>query len=333
MRKILVSILVPICNVEKFLDKCLNSLINQTLKEIEIICINDGSKDRSLEIIKKYAELDKRIVIIDKPNSGYGDSMNKGLAIAKGEYIGIIESDDFADKNMFSDLVALAEKYNADIVKSNFNFYWENPEKCIYCNNLCTENISDDITKNKNRIFAGMPAIWSAIYKKSWLNKNNIDFLSTPGASYQDTSFNFLAIAFADKVIVTPSAYLNYRQDNANSSVKNASWEKVIALHKEWDRVKKYIENTDLKQYISWYNTLKFNGYIWNYCRISSVDRAKYFKILRSEFKNLSCENMKIGYISKFCKYGGLFAIKYNMKFLLDFLVYLKKYKELIFKS
>jgi glycosyltransferase involved in cell wall biosynthesis len=105
-----VSILVPICNVEKFLGKCLCSIVNQTLTDIEIICINDGSKDQSLEIIKKFVKDDQRIVVIDKPNSGYGDSMNKGMGIAKGEYIGIVESDDFINANMFDELYSLAKE-------------------------------------------------------------------------------------------------------------------------------------------------------------------------------------------------------------------------------
>ena len=96
-----ISILVPICNVEKFLDRCLQSLVNQTIDNIEIICINDGSTDISLNIIKRFADKDKRIIVLDKVNTGYGDSMNRGLEIAKGEYIGIVESDDYTEPEMF----------------------------------------------------------------------------------------------------------------------------------------------------------------------------------------------------------------------------------------
>ena len=137
-----VSILVPICNVEKFLDKCLRSIVNQTLKDIEIICINDGSTDNSLEIIKRFTNEDYRIVVIDKSNSGYGDSMNKGMNIAQGEYIGIVESDDFINKDMFMDLYILAKEYNADIVKSNYNLFWENSSDVIkYNDNLRTDKL------------------------------------------------------------------------------------------------------------------------------------------------------------------------------------------------
>ena len=91
----LISIIIPVYNVEQYLDECMKSLINQTLKDIEIICINDGSTDNSLEILKGYAEKDDRIKIIDKENGGYGIAMNMGLKAATGEYIGILEPDDY----------------------------------------------------------------------------------------------------------------------------------------------------------------------------------------------------------------------------------------------
>ena len=121
----LVSVLVPIYNVERYLRECLNSLISQTLEDIEIICIDDGSTDGSLGIVREFQSRDARIKVITKPNSGYGNSMNRGLDAATGKYIGIVESDDFAETTMFEDMVALAEANNADVVKTNFftHFY------------------------------------------------------------------------------------------------------------------------------------------------------------------------------------------------------------------
>ena len=115
-----ISVVVPVYNVEKYLKECINSIINQTLEDIEIICVNDGSTDSSLEILNDYAKKDSRIIVINKSNSGYGHTMNMGLNAASGEYIGIIESDDFADKNMFEDLYKLAKEYDADIVKGDW---------------------------------------------------------------------------------------------------------------------------------------------------------------------------------------------------------------------
>lgn len=325
MDNIKVSVLVPICNVEKFLGKCLRSLVNQTLQDIEIICINDGSKDNSLAIIQEFASKDERIVVIDKPNSGYGDSMNKGFEIARGKYIGIVESDDFAETNMFENLYCLAEKYDADVVKSNFNFYWENPHKVVLCNNVCVtkEEINTEVCRDN--LFWSMPAIWSALYKKSFLIEKSIKFLPTPGASYQDTSFNFKVACTAQKIVLIPDAYLYYRQDNSNSSVKSASMEKVYCLHKEWDEAKQYLTKGQLDKYMDYYYTLKFNGLMWNYSRISSIDKKAYFKDLRKHFySNILENNIVISHIPKYCRYGGLFAIKHNMKFVLDFMLWLR---------
>ena len=105
-----VSILMPACNVEKFLKECMDSVVNQTLKDIEIICIDDGSRDSTGNILDEYAQKDNRIKVIHKANSGYGHSMNVGLQNATGEYIGIIETDDFADLNMFDELYKAAKE-------------------------------------------------------------------------------------------------------------------------------------------------------------------------------------------------------------------------------
>lgn len=152
-----VSILVPIYNVERYLEKCLNSLISQTLKNIEIICINDGSTDNSLAIIKKYAQKDSRIVIINKKNTGYGDSMNQGLKRAKGEYIGIVESDDFVDKKMFEVLYNMALQYKADIVKSSFYQYWELPEKIVYSKLFTSGYVNINTEENRKVILKSPP--------------------------------------------------------------------------------------------------------------------------------------------------------------------------------
>ena len=123
-----VSILMPACNVEKFLRECMDSVVGQTLKDIEIICIDDGSKDSTGDILDEYAEQDDRIKVIHKPNSGYGHSMNVGLQNATGEYVGIIETDDFADPDMFEKLYEVAKRTDADVVKSNYYTYVSQPE-------------------------------------------------------------------------------------------------------------------------------------------------------------------------------------------------------------
>ena len=112
-----VSVIVPAFNVEKYISKCLLSLLNQTLKDIEIVVINDGSTDKTLEIVEKFEELDKRIRIINQENQKQGAARNRGMEIATGEYIGFVDSDDWVDLDYFEKLYLAAKKYNSDIVK------------------------------------------------------------------------------------------------------------------------------------------------------------------------------------------------------------------------
>ena len=278
-----ISIIIPIYNVNKYLRECLDSIINQTLKTIEIICVNDGSTDNSLEIIKEYI-YDNRIIIINKNNSGYGDSMNQGLNIASGEYIGIVESDDFIDINMFENLYKLTKKGDIDIIRSNFYLYWEKNKK---------EALNFKILKNLyNKIFNPMelqniflvqPSIWAGIYKKLFLIKNNIKFLTTPGASYQDTSFFYKTLYKANKIFCTKKAFYYYRQTNSNSSVNNNTLNKVIFTHIELNEIEKFIKK-DIKLYNKnqrYFNTKKIMTLLWN---LNRVDKKKqYNKILYKE--------------------------------------------------
>ena len=122
-----VSVITPIYNVSKFLPQCLDSLIAQTLEDIEFICINDGSSDDSLEILNAYAARDSRIKVIDKSNGGYGHTMNTGIDAARGEYIGIVESDDWVNADAFEKLYTIAEAFDhCDIVKANHNVFVKN---------------------------------------------------------------------------------------------------------------------------------------------------------------------------------------------------------------
>ena len=187
----LVSVLVPICNVEKYLDECLSSLQNQTLNDIEIICINDGSTDSSFEIMNKYASEDSRFVIIDKPNSGYGDSMNRGLEISRGKYIAILESDDFLDADALEFMVQQAEDNALDLFKCNFWLYWSSCDSSrlnrhdAYFPAMSQELIGMGVHRpiDAPDAFWAKPSIWSALYRKDFLASNNISFLPTPGAS------------------------------------------------------------------------------------------------------------------------------------------------------
>jgi len=120
-----VSVVVPIFNVERYLRQCLDSLVGQTLRDLEIICINDGSTDSSGAIAAEYAARDGRVRVVSKVNSGYGDSMNRGIAEARGRWIGICEPDDFCDKRMYAQLLRAGERFSCDFVKANYREHSE----------------------------------------------------------------------------------------------------------------------------------------------------------------------------------------------------------------
>lgn len=286
-----VSILVPICNVECFLRECLDSLVNQSLRDIEIICINDGSTDNSLPIIREYERRDERIVVIDKPNSGYGDSMNKGIELARGEYIGIVESDDFASLDMFETLYCEAAKNDLDVVRSNY--YAHRTGEDSSCDYL-VENLAVCGSYNKvfhpiddPRVFMCQPAIWTSIYKKSMLDKEEVRFLPTPGASFQDTAFYFKAFYAADRVKLLKDGYLHYRIDNASSSVKNQN--KLFCVCDEyaevWDYAKRDRDKFQIIKY--WIPRQQYEGYLWNLNRLAPELQQLFYPRYVEEFSKI----------------------------------------------
>ncbi len=170
-----VSIVIPIYNVEKYLGECLDSVVNQKLRDVEIICVDDGSTDGSLEIVNEYASKDDRIVVISKENRGYGHTMNMGFAAAKGEYIGIVESDDYADSRMFRDLYRFAKRHDCDVVKSNYFEHCAEGDKFIEPFREFMYKKVFDPWKYQGPMTA-LPINWSAIYKRSMIEENGISF-------------------------------------------------------------------------------------------------------------------------------------------------------------
>lgn len=286
-----VSILVPICNVQRYLRQCLDSLISQTLRELQIICIDDGSTDSSPEIIEEFRRVDPRIEVISKPNSGYGDSMNKGLDLARGEYIGIVESDDFASPEMFERLFRLAKDNDADVVKSNFYAHAEG-------NFSKDDELVDNLGEGPyNKVFCPLehqdvflwrPAIWSGLYKASFLRDNNIRFLPTPGASFQDTSFNFKVFAAAKRAYLTKEAFLHYRIDNVNSSVK--SQKKVFCICDEYREIWQFVKerHLDSSSLFTLIPFIQYGGYRWNLDRLTPGLQPTFYQTFVDEFQTLS---------------------------------------------
>jgi len=287
-----VSVLIPCYNVEKYIRECMDSVCGQTLKDLEIICINDGSTDSTLKILKEYAEKDNRVVIIDKKNSGYGASMNMGLDRATGEYIGIVESDDYAEKDMFETLYQLAQKDKLDVVKSNFYVYFAQKHKnrkCWYLPRLLLHQVFKPL--DHFSIFYCMPSVWSAIYRTDFLKKNQIRFLESPGASFQDTAFNFKVWVAAECCTCCEQAFIHYRQDNENSSVKSKS--KVFCVCNEWHEAVRYAQANGVYDKLKyWIPRLKWKTYYWNFQRLGGKSAWQFLKVFAREFREYERENL-----------------------------------------
>ena len=210
-----VSVIIPVYGAEKYLEKCLDSVVSSVLEDIEIIIIDDGSKDRCPEIADRYADKDSRISVIHKDNEGYGRACNFGLDRASGEYIAIVEPDDYIDRNMYADLYESALSENADVVKSK---YIENYD----IGNSSFQQIMPDMEfsfpegvftlKEFPVLLKLHPSIWSCIYKREFLNSNGIRFPEVAGAGWADNMFQVQTLSLARRIIGVNNAYYCWRK-------------------------------------------------------------------------------------------------------------------------
>lgn len=296
-RDIKVSVIIPVFNVEKYLEQCIDSVLTQTLRQIEIICVDDGSTDQSLEILKKYAKKDSRITVYTKPNAGYGHTINYGLERSHGKYISIVESDDFIDENGIELLYNCAEMNGADYVRSN---YYQLSNGKNYPSKLLDTFMYDKILSSakKPSLFFRMPCTpWGCIYNRVFLDKNNIRMNETPGASYQDSSWTFIVLLKAERIVFIKDMFYHYRVDNENSSIN--SRKKIFCVVDEKNyMVKKMIEYqiSDRNVFES-FSRLIYENYRWNYNRVSREFQYAFLLEWRKEI----LKQLSDGFLRKEC--------------------------------
>lgn len=214
-----VSIIVPVYNVEKYLRKCLDSLINQTLKDIEIICINDGSTDKSLEILEEYKNRDSRIILLNQENSGQSIARNNGIKKATGEYIGFVDPDDWVDLDYYEKLYNAASTNDTDIAVGGIIRVTGIKKKKFL--NFEKETITDNT--NLKFELCDVPEksyVWNKIYKTEKLKEIGLEF--EKGIFYEDCIFTPQALFFLGKMVTVPNTYYYYLR-RGNSTVKQRS--------------------------------------------------------------------------------------------------------------
>ena len=282
-----ISVIIPIYNMEKYLKKSLLSLKAQTLKEIEFICVNDGSTDKSLEILNKFAKSDERFKIFNQQNSGVGKARNNGLTRANGEYIAFLDPDDWVDSTTYEKLFNQAKKQNCDLLVFNYKnidengkilsfvrfkdkfkgFFDLNSEKCFNWRDI------------KEKVFGGFfYSSWNKIYKKDFITKNKIQF--TDCSMSEDNAFVFASTLMAEKIGYNDDVFYNYLF--RNSSAVHKVTDKNFCIFKVYDAVMSVIKkcgvSLELKKELDDYieDTL-----LYHYKRIKSRD--KYEEICKKK--------------------------------------------------
>ncbi len=312
-----VSIIIPFHNVEYYIGECLESVINQKLQDIEIICVNDGSTDGSRSIVEEYAKRDCRIKIIDiETRKGQGFARNRAVEIASGEYIGFVDADDYIEHDMFFELYTKASQNNNDITICQAREYDDLNKKFILSDYYSLSLLSD----MKDKIFSAVDVkdklldinvvLWNKIYKKSYLDKIGEKF--PEGYIYEDLPFFFGTFLPAEKIqIVWKNLYI-YRINRRNSTMQqfnNKILDRPDMVSLTFEKIKKFDFMADF--------TDKIKGWIINdlfhrYTLLKENFQREYFFKMKRVFQNLDIEDIDNPYWKKVYHFEGYLMVLNN---------------------
>jgi len=237
---ILISVIVPVYNVDNYLRKCIDSLIVQTLKDIEIILVNDGSTDESIDICEEYKLKDNRIKVIHKENGGLSDARNKGIDIAKGKYISFVDSDDWINPQMLEKLYILASKYEADIVQGD---YIKAYDEDIIVNNMSENIIKYNAEQILDELYSGNYTknivVWNKIYKRELFN----DIRFPKGKLHEDEFTTYKILHKANLIIDSNIPIYYYRQREGSIMNSDFNIKRLDLLEALKERKEYFIQN------------------------------------------------------------------------------------------
>lgn len=293
-----VSVVIPVYNVSRFLNDSISSLLNQTLSDIELICVNDGSKDNSLEILNNFADKDSRVKVIDKPNGGCGSARNRALDEASGEYIYFFDPDDFVLPNALEELYQNATSNDSDLVMFKIaRFFEDNPEIDYSMPFYNFDEIFTDVDFNHftftykdiiHYVMNSAFAPWSKLYKKEFLDRFD-DFRFDLGVAFDDVPFHVKSVLRAKKISFAPDYYYHYRWDNPNS-VNNTS-SNGIDIMKIVDLVEEFIVNE------GYFDQLKDEFYYFKVNQIVmymvSSHSEDYFQLAKKKLLEVDFDDIK----------------------------------------
>ena len=274
-----VSVIVPIYNVEKYLEKCINSLLSQTLEDIQIILVNDGSKDNSGNIAKEYEKNNKdRVIYVEKENGGLSDARNYGLKYATGDFIAFLDSDDYIEKNAYEEMYNKAIEENADYVECDF--IWEFPNKIRVDKQYPY--------KNKKEMLSFVRVVaWNKLIKRQLITDNNLEF--PKGLRYEDVEFIYKLIPFINKFAYVDKPFIHYVQ--RKGSIANVQNERTAEIFTVLDNVIEFYKKNNI--YEKYRDELEYNYARYLLCsslkRMCKIkDKAIREKLLTESWERLN---------------------------------------------
>lgn len=241
-----VSVVMPSYNVEPYIKECMDSVLNQTLQDIEVIVVDADSTDGTQDILHEYAATDSRVKILrdDRKSTGYAN--NIAIDQAQGEYVGIVETDDYITPDMYEILYDIARQEKCDVVKGDYWSFSGSGNDRMFIKRKLWMDFKDKYGKvidprKEKYIFDAIMFNWAGIFRRDFLNEYRIRHQETPGASFQDNGFYFQTMAFAQRVYFENKSFYRYRRDNPNSSINKS--DKVFCMCDEYDFIEKIIKN------------------------------------------------------------------------------------------
>ena len=289
----MISVVIPVYNVENYLHVCINSVLKQTYQDFEIICIEDGSTDSSLEILEYFSNKDSRIQIIrNDSNKGPGYSRNRGLDVAKGKYISFLDGDDWISPDAFEILVKKIEQYNLDLLFFKNIVYYEEPREFGFEEYYDMEFMNKFVNQvfnhwdlNKTELFSISSPPWNKFYLKSFLDENNIRF-PNENLIYEDNPFFYKAITSAKRVSIIDNYLHNRRRRYGSITMFNdeSLFDYINIMYKIFDV---FFENKDLYEYykIEILNFIFSSVFMGKYNQIDDEFKEEFYKRVQEAYK------------------------------------------------
>ena len=319
-----ITVIMPSYNEISYIEECIESVINQTLQDIEIICVDGESNDGTLEILKEYAKSDSRIQVLTSDKKSYGHQVNLGISKAKGDYISIIETDDFIENNMLERLYDFSKEGAIDIIKSSFYHYDDSDEE--------NPKISMDNNKHMlptNKIFTleeepyfvfGHPSVWAGIYRREFLMDNNIKMVEERGGGWVDNPFFHETAILAKSIIYIHEAFYYYRESNLDSSSNNFDdftlpMRRVLDLYDLFDKYGYVNEEVKVLFYFRLFRYVEiiFENNDFNYLKLDKETSFYIYEVLEKVDENLVKSRMPNGFKKLYYKYNSpLFLMRFK---------------------